>query len=356
MISLFYDETATEKQDLVGYGCLSADEKTADIVINEALQNLKNDPDFDDKDKTTLARGYFHACDDSKNAHSHLCNSIRKNLKGNFTSFFYKTKNKTDLELLFKYTQDSIGVSTLFATREEINVSFECRNNKTEQAFRKWYENLINKLFPNLFENPKIELCFPKTNFFVHKKQNSIGQICDFLLWAALKYSDNRNDVWWNRLGGTYRTEPMEYSPDKNITFISCDVEYNAYYLLPVNKYNNVIITKKNNTIPELAKTYIEGENFIENLSIIPKTIDHFSNEILNFNKNKKKDKNRIVKCAKLFLKIIDTGDFFKNKEYTEIEDLLFIKKTMAYLTIPDDIYVNDRINALEQYILLNNL
>ncbi len=89
---LYIDESTFNKhnEDYYGVG-LFVSEKEIDIeIINEALVNLKNDPDIENDntkkmDSNTLARNFFHSADDSKNAHSHLCRAINKYAQGFFS-------------------------------------------------------------------------------------------------------------------------------------------------------------------------------------------------------------------------------------------------------------------------------
>ena len=72
-------------------GLLACDVPITKAVVDAALHNLQADPDrhkprHKEKDDRTLQRGYFHASDDSQNAHGHLCRSIVKHVAG---TFFY---------------------------------------------------------------------------------------------------------------------------------------------------------------------------------------------------------------------------------------------------------------------------
>jgi hypothetical protein len=98
MTLYFYaDETKFELDNhdgqpinIYGYGVLITKYRVEETdVIIEALNQLRLDPDihkeqFREADSKTLSRSFFHACEDSKNAHSHLCTSIRKYIQGKF--------------------------------------------------------------------------------------------------------------------------------------------------------------------------------------------------------------------------------------------------------------------------------
>src|SRR5690606_14662132 len=60
---------------------------------------LENDSDFNTQDQRTINRGYFHATDDSKNAHSQLCKAIKENVRGILDFSFF---NNIDADALSK--------------------------------------------------------------------------------------------------------------------------------------------------------------------------------------------------------------------------------------------------------------
>lgn len=85
----------------LGCGILISRTEITPEVIREAIHNLSIDPDFDEKkDTRTLERKYFHASDDSKNAHSHLCNSINKHIKSVFDFTYYDNSTENQLNNL----------------------------------------------------------------------------------------------------------------------------------------------------------------------------------------------------------------------------------------------------------------
>lgn len=95
---IYLDETTFgECDEYCGYGSLITESQITNIVINEALKNLQGDPDMGKgsckkQDHRTLDRQYFHAGDDSKNGHSHLCRSINKHVLGRFHYNFFQTR------------------------------------------------------------------------------------------------------------------------------------------------------------------------------------------------------------------------------------------------------------------------
>ncbi len=84
---------------MFGVGALLTTVPVSPAVIASALQALHEDADRDPSaarytrlaarlDEGTLARGHFHASEDSANGHSHLARAIAEHVTGNFTFSF----------------------------------------------------------------------------------------------------------------------------------------------------------------------------------------------------------------------------------------------------------------------------
>ena len=91
MTLYFYaDETRFEysqNKNAYGYGVLITRYPVEQTdLIAEALKNLGLDPEpkYETKDAETLKNKYFHASEDSPNAKSYLCTSIKKYIQGRF--------------------------------------------------------------------------------------------------------------------------------------------------------------------------------------------------------------------------------------------------------------------------------
>ena len=82
---VYFDETTFDDGRAFGYGGLLTDQPIEASVIEAALACLRSDLDFDDQyDQRTLDRGWFHASEDSRNAHSHLRTQIGSSIHGQF--------------------------------------------------------------------------------------------------------------------------------------------------------------------------------------------------------------------------------------------------------------------------------
>ncbi|MBC7408803.1 MAG: hypothetical protein H7339_10480 [Arcicella sp.] len=72
-------------EEFLGTGIFISETQVNQEVVVHALKLLADDTDFDKKmDDRTINHGYFHASEDSKNAHSHFCRSIVERGNGNF--------------------------------------------------------------------------------------------------------------------------------------------------------------------------------------------------------------------------------------------------------------------------------
>ena len=117
---IYLDESINE--NYVGYGALFVtDGNLAKQVVDKALIDLINDPDRNAKqckelDDRTISRQFFHACDDSKNAHSHICTAINTSLKGEFYSQVFdinKMSKEESLIYLYPRVMDLVDFDTL---------------------------------------------------------------------------------------------------------------------------------------------------------------------------------------------------------------------------------------------------
>lgn len=191
---VYLDETEFGDGSFSGYGCLVSPTRIGRAVIDEALENLRDDPDrFNPRQKPmddrTLQRSFFHAADDSKNAHSHLCRSICKHVVGDYNSHIFHTgahsfSSKDELYDL----ASKLAVVGLFSRSAELTFIFERRGNLNVLALlSKWWPVLWFDLARNAYASPFIVKYYPKVSFEVLDKSEPGLQVVDFMLWAAQK-------------------------------------------------------------------------------------------------------------------------------------------------------------------------
>jgi len=143
---IYVDETFLGKDnEFAGCGILVTDKEIPESVIEEALVNLSKDPDSTSnlKDKKTLENRHFHACDDSKNSHSHLAKSINKNINGEFHAWIDKSGNNK--REFFEHLTYSILRSLNHS--EPITIIFEQRNDLTETVIKNWIREIEEMTF-----------------------------------------------------------------------------------------------------------------------------------------------------------------------------------------------------------------
>jgi len=203
MRSFFLDETIFgENNNYIGYGLIIA-ENNYKTIVNEALYNLENDPDikkpnFKKKDERTLQENYFHASEDSDNAHSSLSNSINKYLKGNFYySFFDKYKNNYNDNFLLTLSSTSL-LFNIFKSKEPVEIIYEQRNELTKEKLHKWITNYRDFIICSIFDRPLIKYYFPEYIIKTETKLNEGLQIADYILWTVgRKINNNKEKYEW---------------------------------------------------------------------------------------------------------------------------------------------------------------
>ncbi|QXH53216.1 hypothetical protein KSS94_08910 [Pseudomonas fakonensis] len=211
---VYLDETEFGDGSFSGYGCLVSPTRIGRAVIDEALENLRDDPDrFNPRQKPmddrTLQRSFFHAADDSKNAHSHLCRSICKHVVGDYNSHIFHTgahsfSSKDELYDL----ASKLAVVGLFSRSAELTFIFERRGNLNVLALlSKWWPVLWFDLARNAYASPFIVKYYPKVSFEVLDKSEPGLQVVDFMLWAAQKARMDDRSNWFSRLPGWIRTK-----------------------------------------------------------------------------------------------------------------------------------------------------
>lgn len=206
---VYLDETEFGEGRFSGYACLITPIRIEQAVVDEALENLRNDPDRLDSvqtpmDDRTLQRSFFHAADDSKNAHSHLCKAIYKHVKGDFRSHvFHTTKHSFSSKEDLYDLASKLAVVGLFSRTTELTFVFEQRGGLNVGALlTRWWPDLWFDLARNAYVSPFIVKYYPKVSFEVSDKLEPGLQVVDFMLWAAQKARMDARSQWYDRLPG----------------------------------------------------------------------------------------------------------------------------------------------------------
>lgn len=344
---LYLDESVfSEPHSYTGYGALLTEKEINNKIINKALENLKNDEDrFEEinrkKDDRTLKREYFHAADDSKNAHSHLCDQINKNIKASFSSNFIPEKEiggkKNTLELMSK-----LSVMEIFFSAEPVRIIFEEREDLTIDFIKNWYKKMEDEVLEGLYRQPFIPAFFPNVQFDISEKSNPGLQIVDFLLWT-INRKINKKSKWFDRLNISFNTE-IQHSKNKN-NWGSCDFdinkninefgEYHDEYYYKHFDFSKIQDNNLNNNL--LVNFYIHAEKVIDFYSKyeLPERLDYLKNQIINLADNlMKEDNKRIEKISTLYLKLFDSVPLIKDDTTTKDKQFLLLSKKYLSLTL----------------------
>ena len=191
----------------LGSGIFVSKSKVNQDIVREALADLKSDIDFDhQKDLRTIQRGYFHSSDDSKNAHSHLCCSINRNIVGIFDYTYFD--NITQVDIIRKGFADRIfdrclshSTLALFLSTNEVFLTIEKRDSINEVTISMWLNSLYKRYEGATYNRPSYKTFYPKINIFLEDKMEPGLQVVDFLMWAVnrtkISVPDNR---WHERI------------------------------------------------------------------------------------------------------------------------------------------------------------
>lgn len=177
-------------------GALVTTQPIDGTITDEALARLRKDPDAqgNDSDAKTLARGYFHASFDSKNAHSALCRSIVDGgLDGEFSATFWRFGRHNSGE----YSGAGLHrMSVLLTTQRTLDDHCDTVNFVIARRQGSFDDAQIAE-WPNYSRNTQLEslarwpgglpfrVRFPRITTRATNADEPGVQICDFVLWAA---------------------------------------------------------------------------------------------------------------------------------------------------------------------------
>ena len=360
MITIYMDET----EIMNGYlGCgafISKKTCNPDLIVADALAKLSNYPEKNEKDKQTISRGFFHANEDSPNAHCAFCQEINSMKDAQFVAEFLRphivggevAKSERRKERKNLYSMAAFySALEINSIREPITVIFE----RGSEASSKQLENIFiagyNKMIPDCYERPYIPLTFPKIEYdFKGNKENPGLQICDFLLWTAGRKIRGESD-WYNQIN----------APIKGDCPIEQEIMQIIYsWTLPTLHYYNKTDYDENferGVDQELKiKLFLESQALIEEHGnsknrTFPAHALHLKPDVESYcrSKNIIDIQTRIMKVAELYLKLFDTIPLINELTSKDQKpSMLFIKRFMALLLKED-------IQGIGMKIWLNN-
>lgn len=211
--TLYADESTFGEDDHIhGVGMLVVDGSLDPTIVADALDALKRDPDRHRQpakrmDDSTLARGYFHASFDSKNAHSHLVTFIRQRVSGMFTCEFVDTQRSRvstySAESLYRASALLSSVGAL-DTRDPVRFVFASRSGLNLPALKRWNSDRERSVAASLWDLPFAAAFFPPVELALTQASEPGLQCADFLLWATLR-AESGDDRWLRRAGSPIR-------------------------------------------------------------------------------------------------------------------------------------------------------
>ncbi|MDI3286160.1 hypothetical protein [Polyangium sp. 15x6] len=195
-------------------GALITEQPIEQGLIDGALGQLKADPDSvgNTQDEATLGRGYFHASEDSKNAHSWICRAIVDapvHAKFSATRWFFDRhdSNEYDGAKLHRLTALLSVMTALQDDFETIHVFVASREGSFEQTHMvQWPDYCLKMQLGALVDMPILPTRFPRIDAQLVSPNHPGIQACDFILWAVqrskpVRLSPTGKSDWLKRLG-----------------------------------------------------------------------------------------------------------------------------------------------------------
>jgi len=211
---IYCDESIfSEPRPCAGVGMLISDTEIFSVLIENAINKLMKDEDrlkepaktLDDR---TIHRHFFHASEDSKNAHSHLCDQINTISDAEFVCDFFDKGKLSEQERYdtYLYRQATI-LSSVKATHttDTISFHFENREDISIDSLIKFYSEFEESSLMGIYDLPFVPHFFPKVEFKIVDKSNPGMQCSDFILWTVNRHV-NGDKVWLNRIKSPIRS------------------------------------------------------------------------------------------------------------------------------------------------------
>lgn len=360
---VYIDESIFERnsEKFYGIGALISGQEIPESVVMRALKQLAKDPHIHDPstlhmDAKTLSNGYFHASSDSKNAHSHLCRSISRNVNAEFIySFFVPDRDRVRLYTMS--TERIHRLNTLLITAgllndvHPIHIFIEGRSSFQQKLMQWWVEELYQAIDNSIYDSPMIPAFYPKITIEIVDKSNPGSQVTDFLLWAVINSDTNTaKSCWITRVGliQNYRAEELNgpmlwgsYRLNRGCSTYSAPTVQRAPYSAEVFPLDGSL--SKN----DLIQIYCNAERIIHRVKSegLPNHAQHLSSSVDRVVSVLRGD--RLFKCddirrvSRMFLRLFDTLPVYRYLDIVEdLEDfkmLLYARKYLA-LTLRQDL------------------
>jgi hypothetical protein len=235
-------------RDFSGVGVLVCGAPVEASVIQQSMTALEGDPDREVSerralDERTLGRQFFHASEDSANAHSHLCRAVREEVAG---VFFYCVFDRTRFSLRFRdrpvgWVQNGAfevtSDLTLGASRP-IHFTIEGRDGQGDLG-RKWLRGFLDARDRGVYNVPAIPVPYPPIEVKTSGKSCPGLQVTDFLLWSINRRIVDPGDPWAERAG----LQTNFHSHEESGRQVFAKYSLGPRFLdLPINQYPNEVL------------------------------------------------------------------------------------------------------------------
>ena len=366
---LYIDETIFMKdgKECYGVGALLTENKITNCIVDTALANLSADPDINDsknkaQDYRTIERGFFHAADDSKNAHSHLCRCISSGINAIFTySYFapsYDKKSieeKTDEQLHRLNTM--LSMLHILEYEEPINIIIEGRMSFSQSIVNRFIKEFYNQIDLGVYETPFLIAVYPELRIEVSNKYEPGLQTTDFILWAVNNQFERNKSIWAKRLNLKFNSSFSENGgPVSGGDYILNSGISKDQKIKKINIYPDDIfpIDDSKYSNKDLACFYIQAEKILHDLSKqhLPNHVSHIKIDLKNLcDRLCKKDNefthSDLQNMASIFIRLFDTlpiyGGLSKEKDRDLFEKLIYTRRYLA-LTLHNELINGVRI------------
>ncbi len=376
---LYIDETIFEinGKKYYGVGALLTKSKIENNIIENALKNLSKDPDINIKenkknDYETLNRQYFHAAEDSKNAHSHLCREISKSIDGNFYYTYYEAdKDGNSNDEYYHRLNTMLTIIHGLNYGEKIEIFIEGRMGFSQYVADELQERLYHLIDLDAGIIPMMPAIYPELIVKVSDKKEAGLQVVDFILWAVNNKENDKKSVWIKYLklnfSSSYREEDGEMSGG---TYLLKDGIRNDKNRISFNLYPNGIFSRDEDNFSdsEILALYLQAEYTLHSLASmdLPNNVSYMQDRLKKISKllldNERISYDNLMEVATVYIRLFDTLPLYKNldkvRDKDEFKKLLYTKKYLGLAMHKDKIQgvrLNDFFRDMRYKVIKEN-
>lgn len=236
-------------------GMLVTDTPAAKEIIDSAMLNLSNEVEEKSTlesrlDDATIARGFFHACQDSKNAHSYICEEINKlDIGWQFHVLFWD-KEKTGAEDLNSERQvHKHAIHMLLLEFDSLidtllHVQIANRTSFGKAQIKEIFQDINEGIIYTASKQPWLVFVLNEVKIKTVDATEPGTQICDFMLWAYQRMYISNDNTWFSRIKDYGRirmkTKPADGYPFGS-DYISGKVDFEIPYIQSEELYGKWI-------------------------------------------------------------------------------------------------------------------